>query len=197
MRWFRRRVGRSFGDDGRFWPTLEAAGIARRRSLHWTALMITGNAETAAGCVVDAAGLAETDETAFRGWLMEWAQKATARRAANLMRSHLHAAAAQYAGTICSHRHQPLSAEESRQLLELDSESLMRFDIVARAVLALYGCARIPLSECAALLNVKEELAITAYAQAFGQLSDFARAPQALKRRTAQLTTLRREVETV
>ena len=171
MRLFRRRIERRFREDG-FWPELEGASVARRRSLHWTALMITGDAEAAARCIVDAAGLAEGDETAFRGWLMEWAQKATARSAASLMRSHLHAAAAQYAGKVCSHRHQPLSTEQSRCLLKLESRALMQFDILARAVLVLYGCFRIPLSECAAMLNVQEGSATGAYCQSLLKFAD-------------------------
>ena len=91
-------------------------------SLHWTALMITGTAETALRSVIDATGLAETRSREFRDWLVLWAHLATCRTALNAIRSSIHETAKRYAGWACSHKnHEPLSWVEVRRLQDLDT----------------------------------------------------------------------------
>lgn len=148
----------------------------RKQTLYWTALMITGNAEAAEQSVVDAGGLAENDNYAFRDWLVRWGHSITARVAVKSVRSSIHAIAPQYADRKCSHRaHEQLSPEEIRTLHELNAyQVIRRVDILARAVLVLYGCRLASLSECALLLDVPLSYVRNAYCRALQMYREFA-----------------------
>jgi hypothetical protein len=137
-------------------------------SLHWTALMITGTAETAVRSVIDATGLAETRSREFRDWLVLWAHLATCRTALNAIRSSIHETAKRYAGWTCTHRtHEPLSWAEIRRLQELDAgEVVQQLDVLARAVLVLHGCHRASFEDCVLLLDVPLQSAVGAYCTA-------------------------------
>ena len=137
-------------------------------SLHWTALMITGNAEMAERSIVDATGLAETSSRDFRDWLVLWAHLATARTALNAVRSSIQETAKRYADWTCSHKgHEPLSWAEIRRLQELDAGKVVQqFDVLARAVLVLHGCHGASFEDCVFLLNVPLQCAVGAYCTA-------------------------------
>jgi DNA-directed RNA polymerase specialized sigma24 family protein len=156
----------------------------RKQSLYRTALMITGNPEIAEQSIVDAAGLAETASSGFRDWLVQWAHSATARAAANAVRSSIRENAAQYADWTCSHRrHKPLSPAETRTLHRLDVyEVIQRLDVLARAVLVLYGCQRVSPSECALLLNVPLRSVVDAYCRAMQWHSEIVQPADKIRR---------------
>ncbi len=137
-------------------------------SLHWTALMITGTAETAMRSVIDATGLAETRSREFRDWLVLWAHLATCRAALNALRSSIHEAAKRYVGWACSHKnHEPLSWVEVRRLQDLDTGKVAeQLDVLARAVLVLHGCHRASFEDCTLLLDVPLQTAVGAYCTA-------------------------------
>lgn len=148
----------------------------QKQDLYWTALMITGDAESAEHSIVDAGGLVETASYAFRDWLVRWGRSATARVAVNTVRSCIHDTAARYCNWTCSHgTHIPLSPAEITNLRELDpNEVIQRLDILARSVLVLYGCQRASVSECALLLNVPRQHILTAYCRALQWYRKFA-----------------------
>jgi hypothetical protein len=137
-------------------------------SLYWTALMITGTAETAERSVIDATGLAETSSREFRDWLVLWSHLATCRTALNALRSSIHETAKRYAGLTCSHKdHEPLSWVEIRRLQELDTGKVVQqLDVLARAVLVLHGCHRASFEDCVLLLDVPLQSAVGAYCTA-------------------------------
>ena len=137
-------------------------------SLHWTALMITGTAETAKRSVIDATGLAETRSREFRDWLVLWAHLATARTALSTVSSSIHETAKRYADWTCSHNsHEPLSWAEIRRLQELDTGKVVQqLDVLARAVLVLHGCHRASFEDCVLLLDVPLQSAVGAYCTA-------------------------------
>lgn len=148
----------------------------QKESLHWIALMITGNATSAEQSIVDAGGLTETDRYSFRDWLVRWGRSATARAAVNAVRSSIQATAKQYLDCTCSHRtHEPLSPTEAKTLRELDPHQvILTLDILARSVLVLYGLQRASLSECAILLNVPLQCVVDSYCRALQWYREFA-----------------------
>jgi DNA-directed RNA polymerase specialized sigma24 family protein len=163
----------------------------QKGSLYWTALMITGKAELAAQSIVDAGGLApESNSYGFRGWLNEWGHLATARAAVNAVRLSIQATAAQYADCTCSHRtHKPLSPVDARTLHELEVyEVIQHLDILARAVLVLYGCQRMSLSDSAFLLKVPFQCVVSAYCRALQWYREFVKPVHEV--RHADVTTL-------
>ena len=137
-------------------------------SLHWTALLITGTAETAMRSVIDATGLAETRSREFRDWLVLWAHLATARTALSTVSSSIHETAKRYADWTCSHNsHELLSWAEIRKLQELDAGKVVpQLDVLARAVLVLHGCHGASFEDCVLLLNVPLQSAVGAYCTA-------------------------------
>ena len=148
----------------------------QKESLYWTALMITGDTKSAEQSIVDAGGLADTDNYAFRDWLIRWGRSATARVAVNTVRASIHEAAAQYSDRTCSHRnHVPLSPVEIENLRELEpNEVIQQLDVLARSALVLYGCQRASVSECALLLDVPRQVVVVAYCRALEWYREFA-----------------------
>ena len=144
-------------------------------SLHWTALMITGTAETAVRSVIDATGLAETRSREFRDWLVLWAHLATCRTALNAIRPSIHESADRYAGWTCSHKdHEPLSWVAVRRLQDLETGKVVQqLDVLARAVLVLHGCHRASFEDCALLLGVPLQSAVGAYCTAHDWFKTF------------------------
>ena len=140
----------------------------QNQSLHWTALMITGNAGLAERSIIDATDLAETSSRDFRDWLVLWAHLATARAALNAVRSSIQETAKRYADWPCSHHsHQPLSMHETRTLQELDPNLVIQqLDVLARSVLVLRGCHGASFEDCVFLLHVPLQSAIGAYCTA-------------------------------
>jgi len=177
MHWLRNRETQEHQTTGSISrPDAQADLAEHKESLYWTALVITGNAELARQSIVDATGVTETNSYAFRAWLVQWAHLATARVAVNAVRSLIHETAA-YAESTCSHRkHKRLSPAEIRSLQELDAYvAIQQLDILARTVLALYGCQHASLSQCALLLNVPLRCVVGAYCRALQWYSEFAK----------------------
>lgn len=158
-------------------PEDEPEFTDQKESLYWTALMITGEPERAKQSVVDATSITESNSHAFRAWLVQWAHLATARVAVNSVRSSIREAAAQYADWACSHRrHEPLSPTETRALHKLDPyRAIQQLDILARTVLALYGCQHASLADCVLLLNVPPRCVVSAYCRALQWYSEYAK----------------------
>jgi hypothetical protein len=154
--------------SGEIWAGADDETAERRKSLYWTALMITGNAESASESLVDAAGLTETNCGGFHDWLVQWGGIATARVALNAVRSAINDTAAEYVDSTCAHRnHETLSATECENLRSMDPYLVIQqLDVLARALLVLHGCHRVPLPECASLLNLPLQSAIGAYCRA-------------------------------
>jgi len=146
----------------------QTAFAEQRESLYRTALIITGNSMLAEQCIIDAGSLTNTNKYAFREWLVQWGQLATARVAVNAVRSSIREITAQYATWNCSHRkHKPLSPAEIETCRELDAQTVIQqLDVLARAVFVLHGCQGVSLSECVHLLNVPIPCAIGAYCTA-------------------------------
>lgn len=148
----------------------------RKQTLYWTALMIMGNAEAAEQSIADEGGLAKNDNYAFIDWLVRWGHSITARDAVNAVRSSIHAIAPQYADWKCPHRaHEQLSPDEIQTLHELNAyQVIQRTDILARAVLVLYGCRLASLAECALLLDVPLSCVHNAYCRALQRYREIA-----------------------
>jgi DNA-directed RNA polymerase specialized sigma24 family protein len=168
MHWLRNRETQENQNTGLVSrPEAQVAFAEQKENLYWTALMITGDVKLAGQSIVDATSVTETNNYAFRAWLVQWAHLATARVALNAVRSSIHETAA-YADSTCSHRkHKPLSPTEIRSLHELDAHAVIQqLDILARTVLVLYGCQHASLSDCVLLLNVPLRCVLSAYCRA-------------------------------
>ena len=166
MKWFGR--GQMQGDLAKHSPSRAEFLAEQKQRLYWAALMITGDANSAELSIVNAGGLAETDNFEFRDWLVRWGRSATARVAVSAVRSSIQETAAQYTGCTCLHgAHVLLAPDQIQNLYDLDPcEVIPRLDILARSVLVLYGCDRASISECALLLNVPRQLVLAAYCRA-------------------------------
>ncbi len=174
------------------------ARAERKKDLYWTALIITGNPDSAEQSIVDAGGLNETNHNAFHNWLVQWGHKATARVALNAVRSSIREATERYSDWTCSHRKHPgLSPAEASILRELDPYAVIQhLDVIARGVLLLHGCQRIPLSECTALMNVPHQSVLRAYCKAQHWLEKF-RPWGGMTRESRVLYPLRRDLDGV
>lgn len=176
MHWLRTQTQKGQDTPAGSRPELQGAFARQRETLYWIALMITGNTQLGEESVIDAVSLAESDNHGFRLWLAHWAHSATVRVAVNAVRSSINETAAAYADWTCSHpTHEPLSRSDHRSLRELNPyEVIQRLDIVARAVLVLYGCHRMSLAECARLLDVPHQSVVGAYCRGLQWYGDFA-----------------------
>jgi len=155
----------------------------QRASLHWTALLITGNAALAEQSVIDASRLGETRSCAYRDWLVLWAHLATARTALDAVRPSIQQVAKQYDGCSCRHSsHDPLSPAEARALQELDTGAFVQqLDVLARAVLLLRGCHGASFEDCVFLLNVPLPSAVGAYCKALQWFRTFTEPADTIK----------------
>lgn len=133
--------------------------------LHWFARVITGNMEIANKSVVDASGLAPTTTGVFREWLIRWAHSATARVAAEAMRTEISAAALKYSDWSCSHlEHAVLSPEQVAFIRAWDPLTIAsNLDALQRSVLVLRGIQDSSVAHCALLLNVPRRCVLAAY----------------------------------
>lgn len=123
--------------------------------LHWLAEVITGDAQLARECVIDARDLSSKNSAVFRDWLVKWAKTATVRRAIELARPNLSVDSV-HAQTGCTHHHhEPLSEEQIVELLRIPAKDLIAgLDGISRAVLILRGVQHAAVQDCVLTLGV-------------------------------------------
>ncbi len=148
----------------------ELRGIfeTERDHLYWIAFVITGDANLADRCLVDASGLSAYGAGVFRDWLSTWSRSATARIASNAVRGTISASAAQYANRTCDHaNHSLLSQEEIQSIRLLDPlQVISELDAISRAVLVFRGFQASSLADCALQLQVPRKCVLAAYCNA-------------------------------
>ena len=141
---------------------------SERENLSWTALMITGDPLLVEKAIVDASGLQKTATGVFVDWLAHWANAATARASANLVRDPILRSAREYEILECEHlEHAPLQATEILAVRQLNPEEIVEgLDPLARTVLVLRGIQRATIFDCAQFLRLPRQAVAKAYCHA-------------------------------
>lgn len=192
MHWFRVEAQRLRKEEKATLDRTQTEFAEQRESLRRSALIITGNEVLAEQSIIDAAGLANTDNRAFRKWLVQWGDLATARVAIHAVRTSIRETSAQYATWNCSHgKHKPLSSVERDSFRELDAQTtIQQLDVLARAVFVLHGCQGLSLLECVDLLNVPLPSATGAYCKAQDWFREITKSRERLRRPSSPLLRL-------
>ncbi len=136
--------------------------------LHWIALLITGDTESASRSIVNATGLCSKNSGVFRDWLVRWARSATARIAIAEVREQITKAASRYAFAPCGDSDQKLLTEEEIKTLRLldPQEIIASLDPLARCVLVLRGVQHVSISDCALFIELPRRVVTSAYCEA-------------------------------
>jgi hypothetical protein len=177
MRWFKNNDAQESAPK-----TSQFASVAEIRQtfeslneeLVWLAEVITGDADAAVACVINATQLSETHSAIFRDWLAQWARRATVRSALNHMRARISSVAEEkYQPLRCSHGgHEVLSNGEAEALQQWPAMTLAaQMDPLSRAVLILRGVGHAAVQDCALSLNVPRAAVLAAYCGAVGWLA--------------------------
>lgn len=140
-------------------------------ALHWLAIFLIGDEKLAAGCIVDACTIAQTQTPTFHEWLTHWAARATVRCAFQRQRTRIAELAPEYEKSEPSQRERPpLSAEYFRLLVKNSEDIHARLDILCRFVLVIRGIAKDSYGEVAAQLGISRSAVERAYCVAFDTL---------------------------
>jgi len=151
----------------------KAVFVTEYERLYWTALLITGNPETADRALANASKLSDAATPVFRDWLTKWANSATAHTAVEEIRDQILAAALTYPANSRQELHEPLSPEQVSFLQRVEAGALIgSLDPLARSALVLIGVQSNSLSGCARLLRVPRNNIIAAYSRAVAWLSN-------------------------
>ena len=177
MLWFKKNNAQEiFPRDPRFASVAEIRETfeSLNEELLWLAEVITGDADVAAECVIDATKLSERQSTMFQDWLAQWARNATVRSSLDHMRARISRAAHEnYQHGRCSHRgHDFLSSGDAAALQQWPAMTLAaQLDPLARTVLILRGVEHAAIQDCALNLSVPRAAVLAAYCGAVGWLA--------------------------
>lgn len=175
MNWIRRkRQATEVKRDERF---ASAADIhqefdSQSERLHWLAQVITGDADLAKECVIDARNLSSKNSSVFRDWLTQWAVSATIRSAIEFIREEIIQSAARYSGASCRHGgHEPLTRDQVEALRQMDSQQIASaLDPFSRTVLIVRGVQHAAIQDCALTLAVPRSAVVAAFCEVSGWL---------------------------
>ena len=161
---------RSRSKDARFASAeeIKTRFAEQHTSLYWIAFVITADRELAEASIVDAGGLAETNNHVFHEWLNHWAHTATARVATEKVQGQIRSAAEHYEYSEYSGRGRDgLPDDQIKSLQAIDPCELHQdLDALARAILIFRGCQHASTHECALLLKVPLRSVLGAYHRA-------------------------------
>lgn len=144
---------------------LNEAFLQQQEHLSWLAEVITGDADMAQVCVVNAWRLSKGGTGVFRDWLVQWARSSTVRSAVHCMREQIAAESEKYSELKCTHGGHPvLAVQEAESLKDLKvAEITSNLDTFSRAVLLLRGVQGCALQDCALTLGVSRLAVSSAY----------------------------------
>lgn len=177
MPWFKKNNAQEISPrDPRFASVAEIRETfgSLNDELLWLAEGITGDADVAAGCVINATRLSENHSTIFREWLEQWARRATVRSAIDYARAHVSRATEEkYQDARCPHGgHEVLSSGEATALQQWPAMTLAaELDPLSRTVLILRGIEHAAIQDCALKLSVPRAAVLAAYCGAVGWLA--------------------------
>ncbi len=147
---------------------ISEAFTAQREHLLWLAHVITGDAELASRCCVDAQRLSSGGPAMFRDWLLHWARSATVRAAIDSTRQNIHRHTAKYDGLKCAHGgHSCFTTADLESLEKLGVLPISSgLDSFARSVLVLRGVQSAAIQECALMLGASRSAVMAAHCEA-------------------------------
>jgi DNA-directed RNA polymerase specialized sigma24 family protein len=142
-----------------------------REELAWLAVFLTGNAELAKVCLVDAFALATTPKDVFAQSLERWTRHCTICSAIEMQQSRIALLASVYECAPYAHGdHAPLSPIVLDLLYETPEEVALRLDLFCRAALVLRGIERYSPINSALILGVSRTAVEAAYWAALQEL---------------------------
>jgi len=141
-----------------------------RTELQWLAAFVTANETVAEACVIDACGLAESQQEPGN-LLVQWQRRATVRAAIEIQRVRIAQLSSTYNRQLCRHHsHAPLSQEAVDLVIDEGSRVMNALDALCRCVLVICGIEKRSIAEAASLLRVSNKIARAAYCSALEYL---------------------------
>jgi DNA-directed RNA polymerase specialized sigma24 family protein len=138
-----------------------------KEELAWLAVFLTGDAELAEVCVVDAFALATTPGDESVELLERWTRCCTIRSAVEMQQSRISLLACIYERTPCRERnHDPLAPVALDLLYDKPEELGLCLDVLCRAALVLRGIEHYSPSESAQILKISRTAVESAYCAA-------------------------------
>lgn len=138
-----------------------------KEELAWLAVFLTGNAELAKACVVDAFALATAPSDEFVESLERWTRGCTIRSAVEMQQSRISLLACIYERTpYCERNHDPLAPVALDLLCDKPEELGLCLDVLCRAALVLIGIEHYSPSESAQILKISRTAVESAYCAA-------------------------------
>ncbi len=135
-----------------------------REELAWLAVFLTGNAELAKVCVVDAFAHATMPNDVLAQSLERWARDCTVRSAIEMQQSRIALLASVYECAPYAHGdHGPVSPVVLDLLYDRPEEVALRLDALCRAALVLRGIERYSITDSALVLGVSRTAVEAAY----------------------------------
>jgi DNA-directed RNA polymerase specialized sigma24 family protein len=135
-----------------------------KEELAWLAVFLTGNAELAKVCVVDAFALATAPSDELVESLERWTRGCTIRSAVEMQQSRISLLASIYERTPCRECHHDPPAPVPLDLLCDQPEELgLCLDVLCRAALVLIGIEHYSPSESAQILKISRTAVESAY----------------------------------
>ncbi len=167
MKWPQRNEGQKqdrFATD----RELRSMFASERENLNWIALIITGDPILVEKAIVDANGLQRTATGVFVDWLEQWANSATARASANLVRDPIVRSAREYEMLDCEHlEHGTLQPNEILAMRQLNPmEIVVGLNPLARTILVMRGIQQATIFDCALFLRLPRQAVAKAYCHA-------------------------------
>ena len=138
-----------------------------KEELAWLAVFLTGNAELAKVCVVDAFAFATAPSDELVESLERWTRGCTIRSAVEMQQSRISLLACIYERTPCREcNHDPLAPVPLDLLCDKLEELGLCLDVLCRAALVLIGIEHYSPSESAQILKISRTAVESAYCAA-------------------------------
>ncbi len=132
--------------------------------LAWLAMFLTGNAQLAKVCVVDACAVATTSSDVCAQWLERWTRFCTINSAVEMQKPRISLLASAYESVPCRDcAHTPLTPLVVELLFEEPQEIGCHLDVLSRAAVVLIGIERYSATEAARILGVSRTAVEAAY----------------------------------
>ncbi len=146
---------------------VRAAFREHREELAWLAVFLTGSAELAKVCVVDAFALATTPSDVLAESVDRWTRCCTIRSAIEMRQTRISLLASIHERTPCGPRnHAPLSPALLDLLCDSPEELGQSLDVLCRAAVVLCGIEGYSSTDAALMLGVSRTAVEAAYCTA-------------------------------
>lgn len=147
-----------------------------REQIFWIALLLTGSAELANTCVLEARTLANRENNLRPEHLERCARFATIRSAAGIVQPQLKLAKTGYEQWSCPHTYHPALSREVIDLIQFPDAMarLLQLDAVCRFALVLRGIEGYTTRQSAFLLNMSSAVIEAAFCTAMAEVEAIA-----------------------